>query len=216
MFTEYGYKTMSIGIIISTIVICISIFIPQNFIKYFLIILASVFIIFTLYFFRDPQRTSPNANNVLVSPADGKVIVIKDVFEDEFIKEKCIQISIFMSPLNVHVNRIPIDGKVGYVKYHKGQYLVASHDKASELNERNAIGIESRFGKILYTQVAGYVARRIVCNLHEGQDVKIGEKFGMIKFGSRVDVIVPKNWKVKVKEGDVVRAAETILFETGN
>jgi phosphatidylserine decarboxylase len=118
-----------------------------------------------------------------------------------------------MSPFNVHVNRIPISGKVDFLKYFKGEYLIASHEKADKQNERSVIGITTGYGKILFTQVAGFVARRIIYNLKVGQNVKISERFGMIKFGSRVDVIVPKGWEIEVKEGDKVTAGETILFE---
>ena len=164
-------------------------------------------------FFRDPERTSPASENVVVTPADGKVLIIKEVLPNRFIEEPSWQVSVFMSPLNVHVNRIPINGKVSYVKYVEGEYLVAYHDKADERNERSEIGIESKHGKVFFTQVAGYVARRIIYDLKVGEDVKMGERFGMIKFGSRVDVIVPKKWNLKVKEGDIVTAGETILFE---
>jgi phosphatidylserine decarboxylase len=118
-----------------------------------------------------------------------------------------------MSPLNVHVNRIPIDGKVDYLKYIEGEYLVAYHDKADERNERSEIGINSEYGKVFFTQVAGMVARRIVYDLNLGDSVNIGERFGMIKFGSRVDVVVPKKWKIKISEGEIVKAGESILFE---
>ena len=118
-----------------------------------------------------------------------------------------------MSPLNVHVNRIPIDGKVDYLKYIKGEYLVAYHDKADSRNERSEIGITSKHGKVLFTQVAGMVARRIVYDLNEGDSVKMGNRFGMIKFGSRVDVVVPKKWKLNVKVNDLTKAGETILFK---
>jgi len=118
-----------------------------------------------------------------------------------------------MSPLNVHVNRIPISGKIDYLKYIEGEYLIASADKASEKNERCEFGITSKYGKILFTQVAGYIARRIVYEIKVGDDVKIGERFGMIKFGSRVDVIAPIDWKAKVRIHDNVIAGETILFE---
>jgi len=119
-----------------------------------------------------------------------------------------------MSPLNVHVNRIPVSGKVEYVKYHPGEFIAAFEDKASEKNERNEIGINSKHGKVLFVQIAGFIARRIVSDLKVGDEVKIGEKFGMIRFGSRVDVIVPPDWIEKVKKDDVVYAGETILFET--
>ena len=118
-----------------------------------------------------------------------------------------------MSPFDVHVNRIPVNGTVKYLKYHEGEYLVAYHDKADERNERNLVGIEGKYGKVLFSQVAGLVARRIICNLNEGDSVEAGSRFGMIKFGSRVDVIVSKDWKPLVEVGSIVRAGETILFE---
>ena len=213
MFTKYGYSTIGVIALISFVIISVSLFVQSGYIKYTLIILALFLLIFTLNFFRDPDRQIPISNNVIVAPADGKIVIIKDVFEKRFLNSDAIQISIFMSPLNVHVNRIPIDGKVGYLKYVEGEYLVAYHDKADERNERSEIGINSNFGKVFFTQVAGMVARRIVYDLNLGDSVKIGERFGMIKFGSRVDVVVPKNWEVKVKEGDITKAGETILFE---
>lgn len=215
MFAKYGYGTMGYTMIFVFILIAIGIFSGNVYIKYILIILGISLTLFTLYFFRDPDRTPPNADNAIVSPADGEVIIIKDAEENDFLNEKVTQLSIFMSPLNVHVNRIPIDGEVGYLQYHNGEYLVAFHDKADERNERMEIGITSRFGKMKFTQIAGFVARRIVCELKEGDKVNIGERFGMIKFGSRVDVYVPSGWKIKVKKGDKVTAGETILFEYG-
>lgn len=213
MLTKYGYSTIGIAAILSFILIVISLFINNNYGKYSLIIVALFIIVFTLNFFRDPDREIPDKDNVIVSPADGKILIIKDVIDKRYVNEEAIQISIFMSPLNVHVNRIPIDGKVEYLKYIKGEYLVAYHDKADERNERSEIGILSKFGKVFYTQVAGMVARRIVYDLNLDDSVKMGNRFGMIKFGSRVDVIVPKRWDLKVKEGDLTTAGETILFE---
>ncbi|HRP94070.1 MAG TPA: phosphatidylserine decarboxylase, partial [Ignavibacteriaceae bacterium] len=130
-----------------------------------------------------------------------------------FLNSRAKMVSIFMSPLNVHVNRIPISGKVEYVKYIKGDYIAAFEDKASERNERNEIGITSSAGKVMFTQIAGFVARRIISDLKVGDSVNIGNRFGMIKFGSRVDIIVPVDWQVKVKKDDNVTAGETILFE---
>ncbi|MCW8849152.1 MAG: phosphatidylserine decarboxylase family protein [Melioribacteraceae bacterium] len=213
MLTKYGYSTIGIAAIFSFILIVISVFTNNNYGKYALIIVALFIIVFTLNFFRDPDRKIPDKDNVIVSPADGKILIIKDVIDKRYVNEEAIQISIFMSPLNVHVNRIPIDGKVEYLKYIKGEYLVAYHDKADERNERSEIGILSKFGKVFYTQVAGMVARRIIYDLKLDDTVKMGNRFGMIKFGSRVDVIVPKKWNLKVKEGDITSAGETILFE---
>lgn len=213
MLTKYGYSTIGIAAIISFIFIAVSFFIDNSYGKYGLIIIALFIIIFTLNFFRDPNRNIPNRDDVLVSPADGKILIIKDVVDNRYINDEATQISIFMSPLNVHVNRIPIDGKVEYLEYIEGEYLVAYHDKADERNERSEIGILSKYGKVFYTQVAGMVARRIIYDLKLDDTVKMGERFGMIKFGSRVDVIVPKDWELKVKEGDITSAGETILFE---
>lgn len=213
MLTKYGYSTIAIFASISFVLIALSIFVQNSYGKYSLIIVGILLLAFTLNFFRDPERTIPTEENVIVSPADGKVLIIKDVIEKKFLNEEAIQVSIFMSPLNVHVNRIPIDGKVEYLKYVKGDYLVAYHDKADERNERSEIGITSKFGNVLFTQVAGMVARRIVYDLNLGDSVKMGKRFGMIKFGSRCDVIVPKKWDLKIKENDVTTAGETILFE---
>jgi len=213
MLTKYGYTTIGLAAILSFALIVISIFIQNSYGKYTLIALALFVLVFTLNFFRDPDRKIPDGDNIIVSPADGKILIIKDVFEKRYINEDAIQVSIFMSPLNVHVNRIPIDGEVDYLKYIEGEYLVAYHDKADERNERSEIGILSKYGKVFYTQVAGMVARRIVYDLKIGDTVSKGNRFGMIKFGSRVDIIVPKKWKLNVKEGDITTAGETILFE---
>lgn len=213
MLTKYGYSTAAYALIFALVLLVVSFFITLSVVQILLVILAVFIIAFTLNFFRDPERIIPQGDNIIVSPADGKVLTIKDVVESRYIGEEAIQVSIFMSPLNVHVNRIPIDGKVDYLKYVEGEYLVAYHDKADERNERSEIGILSKFGKVFYTQVAGMVARRIIYDLKPGDSVTMGERFGMIKFGSRVDVIVPKKWKLKVKEGDTATAGETILFE---
>jgi phosphatidylserine decarboxylase len=213
MFTKYGYATLGIISILVLILIALSFFIDITFLKYFLIILPSLFLIFALYFFRDPERTTPPKRNIVVAPADGSVILVKEIYGDKYINGKAIQVSIFMSPLNVHVNRIPISGKVEYLKYIPGRYFAAFEDKASENNERCEFGILSNFGRVFFTQVAGFIARRIVYEIKEGDSVSAGERFGMIKFGSRSDVVVPAEWLVKVKKEDHVTAGETILFE---
>ncbi|HEX9253588.1 MAG TPA: phosphatidylserine decarboxylase family protein [Ignavibacteriaceae bacterium] len=213
MFTKYGYSTMGVVFVVAFILIAISIYLDNNFIRIPLLLLSAFLIIFTLNFFRDPERTVPNKENIVVSPADGRVLFVKEVLDDKFLNGKAKLVSIFMSPLNVHVNRIPISGKVEYVKYIQGEYLAAFEDKASERNERNEIGITSQAGKVFFTQIAGFVARRIISDLKVGDSVNIGNRFGMIKFGSRVDIIVPEQWQVKVKKDDNVTAGETILFE---
>lgn len=216
MIAKYGYSTVAVITIISSILIVIGIYSNNNFMKFGLIILAALVMIFTLNFFRDPERKTPDKEKIVVSPADGKVLFVREIEDKRFLMGKAKVVAIFMSPLNVHVNRIPITGKVDYIKYHSGQFIAAFEDKASEKNERNEIGITSNYGKVLFIQIAGFVARRIVSDLKIGDEVNIGERFGMIKFGSRVDVIVPPDWNEKVKKDDVVYAGETILFEINN
>jgi phosphatidylserine decarboxylase len=212
MFTRYGTNTIVAVFFIAFFCIAIGVFKTQyQVVRYVLFAFALFIIVFTLYFFRDPERTTPQMDGVIFSPADGKIVLVKKVDEQKFLKGPGTQISIFMSPLNVHVNRVPISGKVEHAEYIKGKYLVAFDDKASTENERNEIGIESKFGRVLYTQIAGYVARRIVSELKVGDSVTAGRRFGMIKFGSRVDVIVPPNWNVQVKAGDKVTAGQTVL-----
>ena len=213
MFTKYGYTTIGITAILSFVLIAMSLFINNSTLRIIIIALSILLISFTLYFFRDPNRTPPNRSDIVVSPADGKILFVKEVIDNKFIGGKANQISIFMSPLNVHVNRIPINGKIDYLKYFEGQYVAAFEDKASELNERMEIGITTDKGKIFFTQVAGFIARRIVNELKIGEDVKMGERFGMIKFGSRVDIVAPENWKPVVKKDESVSAGESILFE---
>jgi phosphatidylserine decarboxylase len=213
MITKYGYSTLGIIAIIAFIIILISFFVQNNFAKAILIIIPVLFVIFSINFFRDPERVTPDKDNVVVSPADGKVVIIKEIQDNKYVRGPAKQISIFMSPLNVHVNRIPIDGKVTYVKYHQGDYIMAFEEKASERNERSEFGIESKFGKVFFSQVAGFVARRIVYEVKENDSVEIGKRFGMIKFGSRVDVVVSSDWKINVAMNQNVKAGETILFE---
>ena len=213
MITKYGYSTLSVLAIIAFALIVISFFVQNNFLKVILIILPILILIFAINFFRDPERVTPDKDNVVVSPADGKVIIIKEIEDTKFVYGPAKQISIFMSPFNVHVNRIPIDGELTFLNYHQGDYVMAFEDKASERNERAEFGIESKYGKIFFTQVAGFVARRIVYEIKKGDFVHIGKRFGMIKFGSRVDVIVSSNWEIKVAMNQIVKAGETILFE---
>lgn len=213
MITKYGYITTGIFVSIAIIVFILAQFIGNNYIKISLSVLSVLLFLFTLYFFRDPDRNTPNLDNVVISPADGKVLIVKKVESNDFVTGEAWQVSIFMSPLNVHVNRIPIDGVVKLVRYVKGEFLVAFHDKADEKNERSEFGIESKYGNVFFTQVAGFVARRIVYEIAEGDTVEMGKRFGMIKFGSRVDIVVNTDWDIKVKENDVVTGGESIIFE---
>lgn len=211
--TKYGLGTIGVAAFVALILIVAAFYISNPIIKYVLIAIAVVLMVFTLQFFRDPDRTPPSQDNIIVSPADGKVLFIKEIESSGYIQGAAKQISIFMSPINVHVNRIPLSGSVEYYKYHEGEYLMAFDDKASERNERSEIGIKGENGKVFFTQVAGFIARRIVCELNEGDTVTIGERFGMIKFGSRSDIIVPAEYEIKVKKDDNVYAGETVLFE---
>ncbi len=212
MITKYGYTTLGLVLLICFILIAGGILSDKLILKVSLIGIALFLIVFSLNFFRDPERKAPGSSEIIISPADGKVIVIKEVEETRFIKGKGTQISVFMSPLNVHVNRIPVDGTVDYLEYAPGKYYAAWEDKASSDNERFYTGITSPNGKILFTQIAGFIARRIINELNMKDTVKQGERFGMIKFGSRVDIIAPSGFEVSVQNGDLVSAGETVLF----
>ncbi len=213
MIAREGYSVVFTVTAISVVLFVIG-FWAGGIFSYILGALAILSFLFTLYFFREPKRTPPaNADaNLLIAPADGKVIQIIDVHDDKYLKGPCRQISIFLSPLDVHVNYVPIAGDIEYVKYYPGQYLVAWHEKASELNERSEFGVKHQNGtKILFRQITGYVARRIVYSLEEGQKVTAGQKFGMMKFGSRMDILVPANVKLQIREGDRTVAVESIM-----
>ncbi len=167
---------------------------------------AGILFLIILQFFRNPARDFKNVSDKVISPCDGKVVVIEKVFEPEYFKEERLQVSIFMSPINVHINRNPIDGIFKYVKYHPGKFLMAFNPKSSTDNERSSIVIESSNGKaILFRQIAGFLARRIVYYCKEGETAKQTEQFGFIKFGSRVDLFFPLDTKIDVKIGDVVK-----------
>jgi phosphatidylserine decarboxylase len=163
-----------------------------------------------MWFFRNPNRVTPEDEKAIISPADGRVIKIEEVEEKEMLNEKVRKVSIFMSILNVHVNRAPCSGTIEKISYSKGKFFPANLDKASELNERNSILIKmADGGQIRTTQIAGIVARRIVCWTKKGMQIQKGERFGLIKFGSRLEVFMPLNTTISVKTGDRVRAGET-------
>jgi phosphatidylserine decarboxylase len=172
-----------------------------------------VFTGLVINFFRDPERVVPGGEQLVTSPADGKVVAIaENLPEERFLKKPCTRVSIFMSPLNVHVNRIPVDGTVVDVEHSSGQFHAAFLDKASEFNERNAVVIEDPHGeRVLFVQIAGQLARRIVCNVAPGDHVRRGERYGMIMFGSRLDLYLPGVVKLTVAIGDRVTAGETII-----
>ena len=170
--------------------------------------------ILILQFFRNPKRNIQLNDAQVMSPVDGKVVVIEEVLESEFFNDKRLQVSVFMSPINVHVTRYPIGGKIIFSKYHPGDYLVAWHPKSSEKNERTTVVVENfKFGKVLYRQIAGALARRIVNYAEEGHNVVQGSDAGFIKFGSRVDLFLPLDTKLTIKLNQKVRGGETIIGE---
>ena len=168
--------------------------------------------IFLVFFFRDPERMIPEEAGAVVSPADGKIVEVKVVRDCEFAREELLKISVFMSVFNVHVNRVPIEGAVTNISYNPGKFFSANMDKASEHNERNAVSLDLEDGrKVIVVQVAGLIARRIVCKIRQGDHLKRGERFGMICFGSRLDVYLPSDTKPAVCVGDKVIAGTSIL-----
>jgi len=167
--------------------------------------------LWVLWFFRIPNREFTKGENVIVAPADGKVVVIEETYEPEYFKDKRLQVSIFMSPLNVHVNRSPLTGKVDYVKYHPGKYLVAWHPKSSTENERTTVVIGNKNVTLLLRQIAGAMARRIKYYVQPGNTIEQNAEFGFIRFGSRVDIFFPAGTHIDVRIGDKVKGGQTIL-----
>lgn len=213
MIAREGYSTILVVFLFSVLVALGASFGPSwlGYIIYPLLILLCGLI---LYFFRDPKRASPTDKNLILSPADGKVVLIQKIEENEYIGQPATQISIFLSPLDVHVNRVPVSGNLEFVKYYPGKYLMAWEDHASEMNERAHFGVKHDSGmKILFKQITGFMARRIVYHLSEGERIKAGQRFGIMKFGSRMDVILPKGVDIKVQKGDRTVAGESILAE---
>lgn len=214
MFAREGYFIIGVVVFVAVLLVGVAFLVP-GVLRLVLIVLAVALVGFTLYFFRDPLRTPPDeasGGSAILSPADGKVVVVTEVEEPLYLKGPARQISIFLSPLNVHVNRVPADGKIEYVNYVPGEYLVAWHPKASEKNERSELGMLHPSGiKILFKQIAGAVARRIVFDLKPGDVVKAGQRFGIVKFGSRMDVLVPPEVNVIAKVGDRVSAGLTVI-----
>ena len=188
-------------------------FIPWPVLSYLLCILPMFMMGFVLFFFRVPQRTSVPGDNVVTSVADGQVCVIEKVYEPEYIKGECLQVSVYMDFFNVHVNYWPITGEVSYYKYHPGKYMLAFLPKASELNEHTSVGIKSQYGEVFFKQLAGTFARRIVCYADPGSQELKGDQCGIIKFGSRIDMYLPLDADIKVQIGDYVRACESVIAE---
>lgn len=213
MFHKEGLKIIFFSALILVLsILLIENFVPNYWFQKILMISFLIFFILVLQFFRNPKRNTQINDNYIIAPADGKVVVIEEVVEKEYFKDKRRQISIFMSPLNVHVTRYPISGKVNFSKYHPGKFLVAWHPKSSEENERTTIVVENKnLGEILYRQIAGAVAKRIVNYAKVDQIVEQGTDAGFIKFGSRIDIFVPLDMKIEVELNQKTRGGETII-----
>lgn len=214
MFHKEGSKIILITLLLVVgIVFATDYFFSDiNWLRTILFLFALAILILVLQFFRNPTRVADNSDNHILAPVDGKVVVIEEVYEPEYFKDKRLMVSIFMSPINVHVTRYCVNGIVKYSKYHPGKYLVAWHPKASEENERTTVVINNRvYGEILYRQIAGALARRIVNYAQEGMRVVQGKDAGFIKFGSRVDIYLPLGTEVNVKLGDKAIGNKTVI-----
>jgi phosphatidylserine decarboxylase len=215
-FHKEGYTSLAITVLfIFVLNALIQFYLPEaHILKWFVYILSFLLFVIIVQFFRSPFFDITTDETTVLCPADGKVVVIEEADETEYLKDKRIQLSVFMSPVNVHVNRNPMSGVVSYFKYHKGKYLVAWHPKSSTENERTTVVVQNREGvSVLFRQIAGALARRIVWYVKEGDIVDQGQQFGFIKFGSRVDVFLPLGSKVLVNIGDVVKGGRTVLAE---
>ena len=209
-----GYGVISTVIIIAAIIVAaVFLLIPLKWLQIAIAAFCSVIVVWAFTFFRVPtNRTTTIEENAVVSAADGEVVVIEEVEETEYFHDKRIQVSIFMSAYNVHVNWFPMNGVVSYYKYHPGKKLFAINPKSSELNERNTLVVKDDQGReVLFRQIAGVMARRIICHVDKGATAKVGEEFGLIRFGSRVDFFLPLDAKVNVKIGDKVKGKITVL-----
>jgi phosphatidylserine decarboxylase len=215
MIHREGYKLIAGFFFLLALLNAIVIYFgPPCCVVYILLLLSLGFWILIIQFFRNPKRHTPKNPNHIIAPADGKVVVIEEVEEPEYFKDKRKQVSIFMSPLNVHINRFPVGGTVKYVKYHPGLYLVAWHPKSSTENERTTVVVKTDNNEeVLFRQIAGAVARRIVYYCKDGDPAEQGGEMGFIKFGSRVDIFLPLTAKVSSKLNDVVRGGETVIAE---
>ena len=202
-------------IIVATLLFTIVAFLAIYFLEIWsLVVIIPLLVVYSLvfWFFRVPNRDILDHKENVIAPVDGKVVMIKEVNETEFLKEKAIQVSIFMSPLNVHICRFPVSGNVIYKKYHPGKYLVAWHEKSSTDNERTTVAVESMtHHKVVFRQIAGYVARRIVFYCNEGDTAKAGHEFGFIKFGSRMDIFLPLDTEIICKIGDKTKGGIDVI-----
>lgn len=208
------YRTiLLIWLVCAPLVAALLCLIPYPYISYPLCIFPVFMMGFSIFFFRVPERETVAGDNIFTSVADGKVVIIDKVFEDEHLHKECMLVSVYMDFFNVHVNFWPIDGKVTYYKYHPGKYMLAFLPKASELNEHSSVAMETPYGEILFKQLAGTFARRIVTYAEPGNQVRKGDQCGVIKFGSRIDMYLPLDAEIKVQLGDCVKACETVIAE---
>ncbi|MCW3805278.1 phosphatidylserine decarboxylase family protein [Plebeiibacterium marinum] len=208
-----GYKTIFVGFFIAAIIALVAQYTVANDVaKYIVFGVAAIFFFLIVNFFRSPERICSKNARAIITPADGEVVVIEEVDEPEYLKKRCMQVSVFMSPLNVHVNWFPIGGKIKYSKHHSGRFMGAYLPKSSTENERTSVVVETIDGEeILVRQVAGALARRIVCYAKEGDQVEQGDQMGFIKFGSRLDLYLPLDSNIKVKIGDKVVGTQTTI-----
>lgn len=215
MITHYGYDNFFGLVAAGVALILLGIWLSVPWLSPVLYIAGFVIVVFALWFFRDPTRSVPGEaladDSIIIAPADGKVVQITPVQESRLIKGKAVQISIFLSPLDVHVNRVPANGTVVFTEYNPGKFRMAFDHMASEVNEQSIIGLKNSRGAIVFKQITGFLARRIVYALKPGDTVQAGDKFGMMKFGSRMDVIVPDTATVYVQQGETVTGGVTLL-----
>ncbi len=212
-FHKEGYTSLALVVLFIFIINAIAHYYDAGSVVKWIIYIASAFLLITIIqFFRSPNKIITIDDGIVLCPADGKVVVIEETEETEYLKDRRIQVSIFMSPINVHVNRNPVSGIVSFFKYHPGKFLVAWHPKSSTDNERTTVVVKTESGvEVLFRQIAGAMARRIVWYVKEGQEVKQGEEFGFIKFGSRVDLFLPLDSKINVNIGDKVTGGKSII-----
>ncbi|TXK71196.1 phosphatidylserine decarboxylase family protein [Mesonia sp. HuA40] len=213
MFHKEGFKILGVSAALFLAINIASLtLLSTTWVKLLIFLVSLFFFIIVAQFFRNPKRNTSIDSSTVVSPVDGKVVVIEEVYEKEYFKEKRIQVSVFMSPINVHVTRYPIGGKVVFSKYHPGKFLVAWHPKSSEENERTTVVVKNQnIGEVLYRQIAGALAKRIVNYAKEGDTAKQGSDSGFIKFGSRVDLFLPLGTPIHVELNEKVRGGESII-----
>ena len=209
--SKQGYSTIAVVLQVAILLALMATLLPSG-LAWVVWSLAFVGSVLVVYFFRDPERTIPTQTNLLLSPADGKIVSIRMEEEPEYFQQKVQCISIFLSPLDVHINRVPVSGTVDYVRYYPGKFLMAWKEEASLENERAHFGITNPNGiRVMFKQITGFLARRIVYNLHEGDEVLAGDRFGLMKFSSRMDVLLPLDVDIQVREGERTVAGETVL-----